>query len=87
MEVLSRAAPDAAEFLFHPSQVLEALPDGSLIVRFRAGGLLEMSWHLFTWGDEVEIVKPKRLILLLNEQSRAQLQNRAREGQRARHDL
>ena len=43
-----RAAPDALEFLFHPSQVMEARSDGSLIVRFRAGGLLEMSWHLFT---------------------------------------
>ena len=42
-----------------------------LVVRFRAGGLLEMAWHLFTWGSEVEIIKPKRLASLLREQSEA----------------
>jgi predicted DNA-binding transcriptional regulator YafY len=30
-------------------------------VRFRAGGALEMCWHLFTWGDEVEVIEPRRL--------------------------
>jgi predicted DNA-binding transcriptional regulator YafY len=55
------AAADAQQFLFHPTQVMEAQPDGSLIVRFRAGGLLEMAWHLFTWGNQVEVLKPKRL--------------------------
>jgi predicted DNA-binding transcriptional regulator YafY len=33
-----KAAADARQFLFHPTQVLEDQPDGSLIVRFRAGG-------------------------------------------------
>ena len=32
----SDAAPDAREFLFHPTQTMEDQPDGSLIVRFRA---------------------------------------------------
>ena len=52
---------DAREFIFHPSQQLEPQKDGSLIVKFRAGGMLEMCWHLFTWGGHVEIVKPRRL--------------------------
>ena len=56
-----KAAPDAREFMFHPTQVMEDLPDGSLIVGFRAGGALEMAWHLVTWGNEVEVVKPERL--------------------------
>jgi len=30
-----------------------------------------MAWHLFTWGSEVEIIKPKRLASLLREQSEA----------------
>ena len=77
-----KAAPDAAEFLFHPNQVLEPQPDGSLIVRFRAGGLLEMSWHLFTWGEEVEIIKPRRLASLLKQHCRVQLRmhERAERG-------
>ena len=53
------AAADAREWVFHPDQVMEDQPDGSLIVRFRAGGALEMKWHLYTWGDAVEIIEPK----------------------------
>jgi predicted DNA-binding transcriptional regulator YafY len=63
-----KAAPDAREYLFHPTQVMEAQTDGSLVVRFRAGGLLEMSWHLCTWGGEVEVLRPRKLQLLLNQQ-------------------
>jgi predicted DNA-binding transcriptional regulator YafY len=60
-----KAAPDARQFLFHPTQSFEEKPDGSLIVRFRAGGLLEMAWHLVTWAGEVRVVKPKRLASLM----------------------
>jgi predicted DNA-binding transcriptional regulator YafY len=56
-----KAAPDARQFLFHPTQTFEEQPDGSLIVRFRAGGALEMSWHLVTWGGEVEVLEPNML--------------------------
>jgi predicted DNA-binding transcriptional regulator YafY len=35
--------------------------DGALMVRFRVGGLREMAWHLFTWGDAVTIIAPKDL--------------------------
>jgi hypothetical protein len=44
-----KTAPDVQEFLFQPSQTMEPQPNGSLIVRFHAGGLLEMAWHLATW--------------------------------------
>ena len=54
-------ARDAAAFLFHPSQSLRRHDDGSLTVRFRAGGLDEMCWHLFTWGDSVTVEKPASL--------------------------
>jgi len=55
------AAVDAADFVFHPSQVLEPQDDGSLIVRFTAAGELEMAWHLYCWGDKVEVLEPKHL--------------------------
>ncbi len=53
------AAEDAADWVFHPSQTMEPQADGSLVVRFRCGGMRELDWHLYTWGDEVEVVKPK----------------------------
>ncbi len=55
------AADDAARWLFHPSQSVEREPDGALTVRFRAGGMQEISWHLFTWGTAVTIVAPTKL--------------------------
>jgi predicted DNA-binding transcriptional regulator YafY len=56
-----KVAADARQFVFHPTQTFEEKPDGSLIVRFRAGGALEMCWHLFTWGPEIKILAPLRL--------------------------
>jgi predicted DNA-binding transcriptional regulator YafY len=54
-------ASHARAFLFHPTQVLEDLPDGSLLVRFKASGHLEMCWHLYMWGDQVEVLAPEAL--------------------------
>jgi len=55
------AAQDARLYLFHPTQEMTDEPDGSLTVRFRAGGLNEMCWHLFRWGKQVDIVAPEAL--------------------------
>ena len=55
------AAEDAAGWVFHPSQSMEREPDGSLTVRFHAGGVQEMCWHLLTWGTAVTIIRPIRL--------------------------
>ncbi len=56
-----RAAPDAAAFLFHPNQTVTKNPDRTVTVRFEAGGLDEICWHLFTWGDSVTVERPARL--------------------------
>jgi predicted DNA-binding transcriptional regulator YafY len=55
------AAEDAAGWLFHPSQSIAHEPNGALTVRFRAGGVREMCWHLFTWGTAVTVVAPDAL--------------------------
>jgi predicted DNA-binding transcriptional regulator YafY len=55
-------AEDVKEFFFHSSQQVTPLPDGRVEVRFTAGGLVEMAWHLFTWGADVEILEPPALI-------------------------
>ncbi len=60
-----RFTPDvaqrAAEWLFHPKQQAEFQEDGSLDIRFVASGWLEMAWHLYQWGDSVEVVHPPQL--------------------------
>jgi predicted DNA-binding transcriptional regulator YafY len=55
------AAPTAREFVFHPAQRIEEQADGSLVVRFHASGWLEMAWHLYQWGDAVEVLAPEGL--------------------------
>ena len=55
------AARDAAAFLFHPDQTVTENKDGSVTVRFKAGGIEEMCWHLVTWEDGVTVEKPARL--------------------------
>ena len=57
----AEVAEDAATFLFHPSQSLFENEGGSMTVTFRAGGLEEMCWHLFTWGQSVTVKKPEGL--------------------------
>ena len=52
------AAEEAAMFHFHSSQTLASQPDGTLLVRFTAGGALEMCQHLVTWEDAVEVLEP-----------------------------
>lgn len=55
------AAPHARRFVFHPTQVVEEEPSGSLLVRFQASGHLEMCWHLYSWGKSVEVLQPAAL--------------------------
>jgi predicted DNA-binding transcriptional regulator YafY len=45
--------------------------DGSLIVRFRAGGRHEMIWHLYAWGKNVEVIEPQELADDVNPYRRA----------------
>ncbi len=65
-----RAAEAARDFVFHPSQKISEDKDGALTVSFKAGGMLEMAWHLYMWGDQVEIVKPAVLRKMVNGHKR-----------------
>ena len=61
MRFTPEAKRDAAAFLFHPSQTMEENADGTLTVRFTAGGIDEMCWHLVTWGESVTVEHPAPL--------------------------
>lgn len=65
LDVVLRIAPEAAAeaacWQFHPTQMTEREADGALRVAFRAGGMQEMCWHLFTWGTAVTVVAPEQL--------------------------
>ncbi len=65
-DVVLRFVPEATDevrdWVFHPNQTMEPQADGSLIVRFRCGGMQELDWHLYTWGEEVTVLTPEHMI-------------------------
>ncbi len=69
LRVSPDARPEAIHWQFHPDQKIEPLPDGGFRVRFRASGMLELAWHLFTWGTQVTVESPDRLRQILREEA------------------
>lgn len=67
------AAEGALRWRFHANQSLEPMTDGSVVVRFRASGMRELAFHLFTWGEHVEVIAPASLRLELLDQLRRAL--------------
>lgn len=65
VEVVLRFAPSVAvrvgEARWHPSQTVEAAPDGSLLWRARVPGTLEIRSWILSWGAGVEVLAPAAL--------------------------
>lgn len=65
MKVELLFAPEVAEdvlnYNFHPTQKVKQNDDGSVTVKFKASGELEILWHIFKWGDCVKIIAPTKL--------------------------
>ena len=54
-------AEDVLNYNFHPTQKVKQNDDGTVTVKFKASGELEILWHIFRWGDKVLIISPKSL--------------------------
>ncbi len=54
-------AEDAKKYNFHPTQKITQNSDGTVSVRFDAGGEMEIIWHVFRWGEGCIIIAPKTL--------------------------
>lgn len=61
LRITPEGAAEARAWRWHPTQTVEDQADGAVIVRFRASGMRELAWHLFSWGDQAAIVAPDRL--------------------------
>lgn len=64
-EVRLRFAPRVTrrvkESVWHPSQVLEDLPDGGCLMTVKVAHTLEMTPWIRSWGPDVEVLAPKEL--------------------------
>jgi len=67
LRVVPGGAAEARAWRWHPTQTVEDQADGAVLVRFRASGMRELAWHLFSWGDQVQIVAPARLKAVMAE--------------------
>ena len=61
-----RATPSAADavkrFTFHPTQTMTDNPDGSVTIKFHAGGLHAMATYLFQWFGDIVPIAPAELV-------------------------
>ena len=78
LRVTPEGAAEARAWRWHPTQTLEDQGDGGVTVRFRASGMRELAWHLFTWGDQVSIVAPERLRAVMETELEAARRGLAR---------
>ena len=62
LRIRPHAIEKARGWRFHRNQTVEMQADGSMIVRFRAGGLRELAEHLFSWAGNVDVISPAELI-------------------------
>lgn len=68
LKILPHGAEDALRWRFHANQSVTREADGSVTICFRASGMTELSWHLFSWGDKIRILAPERLRSVLAQQ-------------------
>ena len=68
LKITPEGADEARGWRWHPTQTVEDQADGGVVVRFRASGMRELAWHLFSWGEQVQIVEPERLKTVMAEE-------------------
>jgi len=54
-------AQNVAEVVWHQTQELRPLKDGSLEFKAQVSGLSEIAWWVLGYGDQAEVIKPARL--------------------------
>ena len=57
----ARQAPYIRERVWHPTQRIEELDDGRVVLRFRAGGFYEIKSWVLSFGAAAEVLAPKEL--------------------------
>lgn len=54
---IEASAEEVRSYEFHGEQTVEEREDGRVEVCFPSDGVVPMAWHLFAWGDRVEVVR------------------------------
>ena len=77
MDVVVRFTEEQAPYIWertwHPSQRLEELEDGRVVLRLRAGGFYEIKSWVLSFGAAAEVLEPEELREAVREEMRAAL--------------
>ncbi len=73
LEFAPKVAANVAEVRWHPTQKTEMLDDGRCRVCFEVDGLIEITWWLLGYGDQVLVKQPAELAQRLQTVYRAAL--------------
>jgi proteasome accessory factor B len=63
-------ARNVEEVMWHKTQKTEFEDDGSLLFRARVSGLSEIVWWILGYGDQAEVLQPKKLRLLIAQRAK-----------------
>jgi proteasome accessory factor B len=61
LRFLPKVAHNVSEVNWHATQKVTRKEDGSAILEFRVDGLNEIFWWILGYGDQVQILAPKKL--------------------------
>jgi predicted DNA-binding transcriptional regulator YafY len=61
LRFLPEVANDVAETQWHSTQTVSFEEDGSAIIEFRVDGLSEITWWILSYGDKVQVLRPREL--------------------------
>src|SRR5260221_178494 len=84
LRISPERAADALAWRFHANQTVQSQDHGSVLVAFSAGRMAALAWHLFTWGDAVEILEPPSLSRVMVEELRRALARHEKGSGRVR---
>ncbi|HEX4149205.1 MAG TPA: WYL domain-containing protein, partial [Pirellulales bacterium] len=71
-------AQNVAEVSWHKTQRLESLSDGRLDFHATVSGLNEISWWVLGYGDQAEVLRPKKLRDLVVRRAKSMLRRYGR---------
>jgi proteasome accessory factor B len=63
-------ARNVAEVMWHKTQDVKFDEDGSLVFRVRVSGLSEIVWWILGYGDQAEVLQPKKLRRLVAQRAK-----------------
>ncbi len=71
VRIQASIAEHVSENIWHPTQKIESGSDGSIVVHFNLGSLVEIAQWILSWGDQAEALEPRELRNILKKRAKS----------------